>query len=57
MTKTQLLGDFLYGYVSGEEREYIENTAEQIAAFIMKNRFNHQVRITNYLNILELLPH
>lgn len=54
MTKTQLLGDFLYGYVSGEERVYIENSAEQIAAFIMKNRFNHQVRITNYLNILEL---
>lgn len=54
MTKTQLLGDFLYGYVSGEERVCIENTAEQIAAFIMKNRFKGQVKITNFLDILEV---
>lgn len=54
MTKTQLIGDFLYGYVPGEVRVCIENSAEQIAAFIMKNRSVNQVKIVNSLDLIEV---
>lgn len=54
MSKTQLIGNFLYGYVQGKERVCIENSAEQIAAFIMKQRFEGQVKIVNYLDIIEV---
>lgn len=54
MTKTQLIGDFLYGYVPGEVRVCIENSAEQIAAFIMKNRSVNQVKIVNFLDLIEV---
>ena len=54
MSKTQLIGDCLYGYVPGEERVCIENSVEQISAFIMKHRFGGQVKITNYLDIIEV---
>lgn len=53
MLKTQLIGVCLYGYVPGEERVCIENSVEQIAAFIMKNRLE-SVKIENYLNIVEV---
>lgn len=52
--QTSLIGDFLYGYVPGEERVFIKNTIEQIAAFIMANRFKSQVKIVNYLDITEI---
>lgn len=54
MSKTQLIGDCLYGYVPGEERVCIENSVEQISAFIMNHRFDGQVKITNYLDIIEV---
>lgn len=54
MTKTQLIGDCLYGYVPGEERVCIENSVEQISAFIMKHRFGGRVKITNFLDIVEV---
>lgn len=54
MAKTQLIGDFLYGYIRGEERVCITNTAEQIAAFIMKNRFKGEVKIVNYMDVTEV---
>lgn len=53
-TKTVLIGDFLYGYIPGEERVCIKNTAEQIAAFIMANQFKGQVKIVNFLDLLEV---
>ncbi|MGE7843623.1 hypothetical protein ACQKNX_22940 [Lysinibacillus sp. NPDC093712] len=53
-TKSSLTGQFLYGYVPGEERVCIKNTIEQIAAYIMANRFKGQVKIVNFLDILEI---
>lgn len=51
---TSLIGDFLFGYVPGEERVCIKNTAEQIAAFIMANQFKGQVKVVNFLDELEI---
>ncbi len=53
-TKSSLTGQFLYGYVPGEERVCIKNTIEQIAAFIMANRLKGQVKIVNFLDETEI---
>lgn len=53
-TKTSLSGEFLYGYVPGEDRVCIKNTIEQIAAFIMANRLKGQVKIVNFLDETEI---
>ena len=46
-------GKYLSGYVENIFEAYIENTPEQIAAFIMDNEYA-ATKITNQLDVLEV---